>query len=318
MRRDFYRVPLSCCLMLGLIFAFGGRPAPAWAEAAQNQAEARVTQVPGAIVLNHGDWVYYLTPETKQSRKLVKGRYPALSPDGHKVTYGLVQGNGGGCRSLMVLDLAGGRIAALVPPLQEMVGGPAWSPSGDLVAFMYQQRDLFIVRADGSGRQKIFVVPGGVYQPPVWAPDGKSLFVADMENLIQVDLTGKQLAATPLAAFTGRKEAVSSSDRFAPNHRDPELWVFTMGVAGTPKFEKTFNEPVNALFLYERRTGKRTRLSPADMLAMSPCWSRDGNVIYFSGYREPHYQERDPFRIYRINRDGSGLTELGKGEDPSQ
>jgi Tol biopolymer transport system component len=199
-----------------------------------------------------------------------------------------------------------------------MVGGPAWSPSGDLVAFMYQQKDLFIVRADGSGRQKIFVVPGGVYQPPVWAPDGKSLFVADMENLIQVDLTGKQLATTPLAAFTGRKETISSSDRFAPNPRDPELWVFTMGVPGTPKFERTFNEPVNALFLYDRRTGKRIRLSPADMLAMSPCWSRDGNLIYFSGYREPHYRERDPFRIYRINRDGSGLTELGKGEDPSQ
>ena len=54
------------------------------------------------------------------------------------------------------------------------------------------------------------------------------------------------------------------------------------------------------------------------MLAVSPCWSRDGNYLYFSGYREPNYREQEPFRIYRINRDSTGLIMLAMGQNPNQ
>ncbi len=84
------------------------------------------------------------------------------------------------------------------------------------------------------------------------------------------------------------------------------------------RYRFSSTKALNSSFLYDTRTQKRTRLTPPDMLATSPCWSRDGQHLYFSGYRGAHYQERDPWRIYRINRDVTGLTELGKGENPSQ
>ena len=106
--------------------------------------------------------MYYLAPPGNQPRKLVQGLQPALSPDGKKLAYGLEQkGLGGGIFGLMVLDLATGQTATLLPPLPKRTDHPAWSPRGDLLAFIYN-REINIIRADGSGRQKIFTMPSRI------------------------------------------------------------------------------------------------------------------------------------------------------------
>jgi dipeptidyl aminopeptidase/acylaminoacyl peptidase len=293
---------------------------PAQAQkASQERAGVKITPTPGAIALsNRDDWVYYLAPPGKQPLKLVQGRQAALSPDGKKIAYLKVRKGLGGGEGLMVLDLTTGRTDTLLSLLPERIDGPSWSPGGDLLAFIYNLKEIHLIKADGSGRQKIFSDPWVSPQPPQWAADGKSLFVNDMSDLYQIDLTGRELAKTPLSTFTGKENVVDSGNRFLPHPRDPQLWAFTMAVEGTKKFSKIIAGPNEALFLYDTRTRKRTRLTPPDMLATYPCWSRDGQYLYFSGYREPHYRARDPFRIYRLNRDGTGLTELGKGEKPSQ
>jgi len=40
-------------------------------------------------------------------------------------------------------------------------------------------------------------------------------------------------------------------------------------------------------------------------------------ALYFEGYRQPHYQEEDPFHIYRLQRDDTGLQEISRGRGPS-
>jgi Tol biopolymer transport system component len=324
-------VLLTFTLAFGLTAPWGGRLAPAalaqvspaqapgqGEQASPDQTATQVNPSPDGIALSKDDWVYYLAPPGKQPRKLVQGRQPALSPDGKKIAYLKVRKGLGGGEGLMVFDLTTGQTVTLLPLLPERIDGPSWSPRGDLLAFVYNSKEINLIRADGSGRQKIFSVPGGSYQPPQWASDGKSLFVHDFGNLFQIDLAGQELAKTPLVTITGRKNVLDSGNRFLPHPRDPQLLAFTMAVEGTKKFSKISTGPNEALFLYDTRTQKRTRLTPPDMLATSPCWSRDGQYLYFSGYREPHYKERDPSRIYRLNRDGAGLTELGKGENPSQ
>jgi Tol biopolymer transport system component len=322
---------LTVTLGFGLIGPLGERLAPvALAQvspaqapaprekASPDQAATQVTPSPGGIVFTQGDWVYYLAPPGNQPRKLVEGRQPALSPDGKKIAYLKVRKGLGGGEGLMVLDLTTGQSLTLLPLLPERIDGPSWSARGDLLAFVYNSKEINLIRADGSGLQKIFSVPGGSYQPSQWASNGNSLFVHDFGDFFQIDLAGQELAKTSLITITGRENVVDSGNRFLPHPRDPQLWAFTMAVEGTNKFTKIVTGPNEALFLYDTRTQKRTRLTPPDMLATSPCWSRDGQYLYFSGYREPHYQERDPFRIYRLKPDGSDLTDIGKGENPSQ
>jgi dipeptidyl aminopeptidase/acylaminoacyl peptidase len=320
-------VLLTLTLAFGLTGLLGERltptaiaqvsPAPAPGEkASPDQTATQVTPSPDGIALSKGNWVYYLAPPGNRPRKLVQGLQPALSPDGKKLAYGLERKgtraiSGGGIYGLMVLDLATGQTATILPPLPRRIDHPAWSPRGDLLAFTYD-REINIIHADGSGRQKIFTMPSAYNQTPQWASDGKSLFVNDLFHLFQIDLAGQELAKTPLTTFTDGKIAVSSADGFLLNPQTPQLWAFTGEAEGT-------SGTTNPLFLFDTRTQKRTRLTPADMSAYRPCWSRDGQYLYFLGSRGPLYTGREyPAQFYRINRDGTGLTQLGKGQSPSQ
>ena len=91
--------------------------------------------------------MYYLAPPGKQPLKLVQGRQPALSPDGKKIAYLEARKGLGGCDGLMVLDLATGQTVTLLPPLPERIDGPSWSPGGDLLAFIYNFKEINLIQA---------------------------------------------------------------------------------------------------------------------------------------------------------------------------
>jgi hypothetical protein len=80
--------------------------------------------------------------------------------------------------------------------------------------------------------------------------------------------------------------------------------------------EQAISATNTAIFIYDQRAKTRKRLTPVDLLAMDPVWSRDGNFIYFSGYRDREGRAAYPFKIYRIARDGTGLTQIAAGETP--
>jgi len=55
-------------------------------------------------------------------------------------------------------------------------GSPAWSPSGDQVAFTSNQagnRDIFLRQADGGGREQILVNTSRAETGPEWSRDGR-------------------------------------------------------------------------------------------------------------------------------------------------
>lgn len=278
-----------------------------------------------ALVFGDRTWVYYLAPNSVTPHKLAKGNFPALSHDGKQAAYVTpIDATNAEPESvsIRVVDIASGKNSGIFAA-KAWASHLTWSPKGDwlalTLAYLNGKRELEVISADGSTQRKII---GGGEQgasdifSSVWAPDGKSIFFQDMENLFQVGLNGRVIAKTPLGVIVGEKESITSSDTFVPSPVDQNLLAYTRSVPGTKLFEREFGEPNTALFIYNLQTKTRKRVTALDLLALDPVWSRDGRYIYFSGYHDREGKAAYPFKIFRINPDGSGLVQIAAGENP--
>lgn len=279
---------------------------------------------PDAIVFGDREWVYYLAPNSIGPRRLGKGSFPALSPDRKQAAYCLPIDNTDSEKArgtVMIADLSTGS-SKQIYSAAGWIAHLRWAPNGAMislaVAYPDGKRVLNTITPSGAERLKIVALSVGADDifNPVWAPDSQSIYFHDMNNLFQVDLSGQVVGKTPLGLIVEDKAAITSSDSFLPCPTDPEVLAYTKSVPGSRLFERIFGEPNTALFLYETRTKSRKRLTPVDLLSIDPIWSRDGRFIYFSGYYDREGRARYPFKIYRIGRDGSGLTQVVAGETP--
>jgi Tol biopolymer transport system component len=309
-------IPAVFLVLLALNATVAQRKVPA--------APAKINPTSDALVFGDRTWVYYLAPNSTTPRKLAKGNFPALSPDNTRVAYctPVDATKSGESVTVMLFDLAGGKTSSIFQATGYL-NHLRWSTDGTRIlfsaAYLNGKRELDFVSIDGSGKQRVIGTgEQGVADVfnPVWAPDGRSIYFQDMNDLIQVAVDGHIVTRMPLGPIAEEKESVTSADSFVPSPADPNVLIYTRSVSGSKLFEKTFGEPNTALYLYNLQTKTRKRLTSIDLLALDPVWSRDGRYIYFSGYHDREGRAPNPFRIYRINADGTGLLEIAAGENP--
>ena len=123
--------------------------------------------------------------------------------------------------------------------------GPVVSPDGKTIAYRgfddrvlsYQQDNLYLMNADGSGAREIAAdFPGSIGQT-VWAPDGKSLLVLSEDygvlSLFRIDLDGKatEIVTDIGGASIGRPYAEGS---FSVSGGRKPLVAYTAGFADRP------------------------------------------------------------------------------------
>jgi Tol biopolymer transport system component len=265
-------------------------------------------------------WLWAMPEKGTQPVRLFEGYLPVKNPVGDQVAF-VRDTSDEGATVFRAAILEKSPVALYVS--KEKVSYLAWSPRGNQLAVGLLDK-IVLVRTDGSPENTLNLFRNGIGFAfnPVWMPGGDALMFHDNRQVYVMSTKGVIVERLPIGGFTGglreTDAATDSSDRFIPHPTDPNVWAFTAKVPGTPEFDRNFNgEPNTALFLYDRNTGVRRRLTPDHILAMDPVWSRDGGTLWFTGYADRDGTKADPWKIYRVNADGTGLTLVAVGEHPT-
>jgi Tol biopolymer transport system component len=265
-------------------------------------------------------WIHFLDGSGREPLKLARGFSPALSPDRRTLAYCSAPQEGKSL--LLLLDIATRRETPLLSPGKH-VRNPRWSPAGDQIAFLTFGQgswEVHIVMKGGSSERRVFPPEGEKLEHlvgPEWSSDQRSLFCHDLENVLEIGLDGRLLSKTPLATIAGEPKVVALEDPFVPCPTDADLAIYTRRVAATALLRKAGYEWGSALFLYRKSSGKSMRLSRTGLTAQDPVWSRDGSEIYFCGFTDKEANQEYPYKIYLLRKDGTGLTQITRGEQPA-
>jgi Ca2+-binding RTX toxin-like protein len=111
----------------------------------------------------------------------------AWSPDGRHIAFH--ETDTGGNSELYVVDSDGTALRNLGPGQS-----PAWSPTGDRIAFVDPGGRLYVMQADGTGRRRVFDGNGAVIYEPSWSPLGNSIAFYSASTLWVVELNGRVVA----------------------------------------------------------------------------------------------------------------------------
>lgn len=122
--------------------------------------------------------VYFVDPGGNVLPYEALGEHPSFSPDGQEIVVKLCAPDCG----LWISERNGAGLRQLTNDGSD--GLPAWSPRGDQIAFSRNidgNVDLFTIRPDGSGLQRLTNAPGND-SVPAWTPDGRQMAFRSTRN----------------------------------------------------------------------------------------------------------------------------------------
>ena len=218
---------------------------------------------------------------------------------------------------------------------------PAWSPDGDLLAFIAGGR-LAVMDAEKNRRN----ITGGAFFRPAWSPDGRqlavmkglSLWIFDVETRKGKELHGTQVSMAPTWSRDGLQLAFRS-DLFAEgnwdiylidiNGQNPRRLTVDPGDDHYPVWSPEGSEIAfssdrsgkSQIYVMDMiRNNKIRQLTDLPFSGQGPVWSPDGDQIAFGGQKG---DDLESVGVYAVNAKGgkpilrvpgpSGPPAWGKG-----
>ncbi len=96
---------------------------------------------------------------------------PSWSPDGTKIAFTSLRKSG--VPGIFILNLLDYRVKSLVEDETRAISQPAWSPNGQLIAYVNSDNRIWVMDTQGENRHNL-TIGGGDYMinQPAWSPDG--------------------------------------------------------------------------------------------------------------------------------------------------
>ncbi len=137
------------------------------------------------LAFQNNEFISFHDFATGQTKNLVEGFDPCISPDGKWVAYTESSDNGNRfSRIIRLINTEDSTIKDLDIDDSNHYGA-IWSPSGDYLAFniMKPHWQIGLIKADGSGFRTISTDSEAELYGPSWSKDGQYIFAHDLSYI---------------------------------------------------------------------------------------------------------------------------------------
>jgi len=234
------------------------------------------------IVYEHGSYLHFLNPETKETNQIVitvKGdlnysRTRWMDVSGRNLTNPNVSPNGKRAifeyrGEIFTIPKENGTWRNVTNSSGVADRSPIWSPKGDKIAWFSDKNgeyELVLANQNGDNQEFIKLPNPTFYFQPDWSPDGKYIAYTDTNFVIWIiNIETKKITKVDADGFAHPNRTMNP--KFSPDSD----WI---------AYAKQNNNNFKSIYAYQISTQKIVQITDPIADAISPVWDASGKYIY--------------------------------------
>jgi serine/threonine protein kinase/Tol biopolymer transport system component len=198
--------------------------------------------------------------------------FPSLAPDGRSFVYA---GRAEGSWDLFLQRVGGRNATPLTPDTPSDESQPAFSPSGDRIAFRSTREPAGIYVMEATGENVRLVIAEGHH--PSWSPDGTEIVYSTVGRDLPTTRTTVPSALWVVSLETGAKRLLTRADAtqpsWSPHGQRVAYWFMPPNVGRSD------------IATIPSGGGEAVVVTRDAATNWNPVWSPDGKFLYFASDR---------------------------------